>query len=96
MTAILKDDLPLAVKQELDRRGLNGVPVLLSTSTNLTLSGQPRRQWIVATHLNVAAVLDGEAPEVETHVPVADVEEFRTLGRGRFRLLAGLCRRPVG
>ena len=57
-TAMLHEELPLAVKNELDVQGLNGVPVLLSTSTDLSLSGSPRRHWIVATHLNVAAVAE--------------------------------------
>ena len=57
---MFRQDLPLAVRKELDRQGLNGIPVLLSTNTDLTLSGQPRRQWIVATRDNVAAVTDGD------------------------------------
>jgi ATP-binding cassette subfamily B protein len=84
---MLHEELPLAVKKELDVQGLNGVPVLLSTSTDLSLSGRPRRHWIVATHANVAAVAeqaesaDGKtAPRVESYVPVADVQEFRTQG----------------
>ena len=77
---MFKEDLPLAVRDELDRRGLNGVPVLLSTSTDLSLAGRPGRHWIVATRENVAAVVDGVAPEVETHVPVGEVAEFRTQG----------------
>ncbi|MCI0334421.1 MAG: DUF1854 domain-containing protein [Planctomycetes bacterium] len=72
--------MPPAVYQELDRRGLNGVPVLLSTTSELSLSGKPGRHWIVATRDNVATVRDADAPTVETHVPVAEVREFRTLG----------------
>jgi ATP-binding cassette subfamily B protein len=84
------EELPPAVYHELDRRGLNGIPILLSTTTELSLSGKPRRHWIVATRENVAAVADGDAPEVANvatattavavHVPVAEVEEFRTQG----------------
>jgi ATP-binding cassette subfamily B protein len=77
---MLNEDLPIAVRQELDAQGLNGVPVLLSTSTELSLSGKPRRQWIVATHANVAAVSDGAKPKVRAAVPVAEVAEFRTQG----------------
>ncbi|MCC6492938.1 MAG: DUF1854 domain-containing protein [Pirellulales bacterium] len=77
---MLHEELPLAVKRELDLQGLNGAPVLMSTSTNLSLSGRPRRHWIVATHLNVAAVAEGDAATVETHVPLSEVEEFRTQG----------------
>jgi ATP-binding cassette subfamily B protein len=77
---MLRQDLPQAVYNELDRHGLNGIPVLLSTHTDLTLAGEPRREWIVATSENVAAVSDGETPTVATHVPLRDVAEFRTQG----------------
>ena len=81
---MLHEELPLAVKKELDDQGLNGVPVLLSTSTDLSLSGRSRRHWIVATHANVAAVVEqaeGTATaRVDSYVPVADVQEFRTQG----------------
>jgi ATP-binding cassette subfamily B protein len=77
---MLHEELPAAVKKELDSQGLNGVPVLLSTSTELSLSGTPRRHWVVATHLNVAAVSDGPEPKVASYVPVSEVQEFRTQG----------------
>jgi ATP-binding cassette, subfamily B, bacterial len=76
--AMFKEELPAAVYKELDRRGLNGVPIVLSTTSELSLSGRPERHWIVATHLNVASVRDAEQPTVEAHVPVAEVHEFRT------------------
>src|SRR4051794_20210571 len=75
---MFKDELPIAVYKELDRRGLNGVPVLLCTTSDLSLSGRPERNWIVATRYNVAAVREADGPTVETHVPVAEVREFRT------------------
>lgn len=77
---MFKEELPLAIAQELDNRGLNGVPVLLSTTTDLSLSGQPRRHWLVANCDNVAAVADGDQPSVEAHVAVSEVQEFRTQG----------------
>jgi ATP-binding cassette subfamily B protein len=85
---MLNETLPLSVREELDRQGLNGVPVLLATSTDLSLAGQSRRHWVVATRDNVATVADGDAsstacdapPSVESHVPVRQVEEFRTQG----------------
>src|SRR5215210_3753774 len=77
---MFKDELPTAVYKELDRRGLNGVPVLLCTTSELSLSGKPERNWIVATRNNVAAVREAASPTVETHVPVAEVREFRTQG----------------
>src|SRR6185503_8958254 len=72
------EELPQSVYQELDRRGLNGVPVLLSTTSELSLSGRPERHWIVATRYNVATVKEADGPTVQTHVPVAEVREFRT------------------
>jgi ATP-binding cassette, subfamily B, bacterial len=75
-----QQELPPKVAKELDDRGLNGVPVLLSTTTDLSLSGQPRRHWIVANRDNVAAVADGDAPAVAAHVALGEVSEFRTQG----------------
>jgi ATP-binding cassette, subfamily B, bacterial len=82
---MFQQKLPAPVAKELDDRGLNGVPVLLSTTTELSLSGQPRRHWVVANRDNVAAIAEGGAaggdqPSVATHVAVRDVAEFRTQG----------------
>ena len=60
---MFKEELPRAVYEELDRRGLNGVPVLLAAHSDLSLSGRPERSWIVATRDNVTAVREtGETP----------------------------------
>lgn len=75
---MFNDELPTAVYKELDRQGLNGVPVLLCTTSDLSLSGRPEKNWIVATRNNVAAVREGDGATVETHVPVSKVSEFRT------------------
>jgi len=77
---MFKEKLPASVAAELDNRGLNGVPVLLATPTSLSLSGQPRRHWLVANCDNVAAVAEGDAPQVAAHVAVAEVQEFRAQG----------------
>ncbi|HEY3393380.1 MAG TPA: DUF1854 domain-containing protein [Lacipirellulaceae bacterium] len=53
---MFKEELPRAVYEELDRRGLNGVPVLLAAHSDLSLSGRPERSWIVVTKDNVTAV----------------------------------------
>ena len=53
---MFKEELPTAVYKELDRQGLNGVPVVLCTTSELSLSGRPEKNWIVATRNNVAAV----------------------------------------
>ncbi|HMO86841.1 MAG TPA: hypothetical protein PKC18_18175, partial [Lacipirellulaceae bacterium] len=77
---MLRQPLPPLVARELDAAGLNGVPVLLSTSTDLALSGQPRRHWIIANRDNVAAIADGQQPQIAAHVAVRDVAEFRLQG----------------
>jgi ATP-binding cassette subfamily B protein len=86
---MFQQELPAPVAHELDRSGLNGVPVLLSTTTELSLSGRPRRHWIVANRDNVASVSDvgasddgaeGGPATVAAHVAVRDVAEFRTQG----------------
>jgi ATP-binding cassette subfamily B protein len=58
---MFKEKLPEDVYKELDRRGLNGVPVLLCTTSDLSLSGRPEKNWIVATCNNVAAVREVSA-----------------------------------
>src|SRR6476646_12158619 len=58
---MFKEELPTDVYKELDRRGLNGVPVLLCTTSELSLSGRPEKNWIVATRNNVAAVREATA-----------------------------------
>src|SRR5262245_15373696 len=75
-----EESLPVDVQDELDRRGLNGIPFVVVERTDLSLAGRPGRHWRVATRENVAAVAEGATPEVESHVPVRAVEEFRTQG----------------
>jgi ATP-binding cassette subfamily B protein len=77
---MFQKELPPAVAKELDDRGLNGIPLLLATTTDLSLAGQPRRHWIVANRENVAAIAEGDAPALATHVAVGEVAEFRTQG----------------
>src|SRR3954466_9270715 len=74
------EELPLSVHEELDRRGLNGVPVVLCASSDLSLAGEPERHWVVATKDAVTAVRETDSPIVETRVPVSEVREFRTQG----------------
>ncbi|HVT29154.1 MAG TPA: DUF1854 domain-containing protein [Lacipirellulaceae bacterium] len=75
---MFKEELPRTVHDELDRCGLNGVPILLCAHSELSLSGRPERHWIVATRDNVAAVREADHPAIATHVPVTEVREFRT------------------
>lgn len=91
-TQMLHEKLPGAVRRKLEEHGLNGVPVLLSADTNLSLSGEPGQQWVVATGENVAVVADGDQPALVTHVPLAEVSEFRaqgTIGSGFLQAYVG-------
>ena len=47
--------MPDAVRQRLDAAGLNHRPILLSVDTDVSLAGDPRREWLVVTpdHLSV-------------------------------------------
>ena len=75
-----QDDLPVAVKGLLENRGLNGVPVVLSTQTDLGLQGDLRKHWLVITQDNLAVVTDGTTPELVNHLPVSRVDRFRAVG----------------
>jgi hypothetical protein len=93
---MFEKELPPSVAKELDQHGLNGIPLLLATTTDLSLAGQPRRHWIVANRENVASIADGAStvagalpadrgadgggPALATHVALRDVAEFRTQG----------------
>ena len=76
--------VPGNVKELLENRGLNGVPVLLSTSTDLGLKGTPRKEWVVITKDNVSVVADRTAPELVTNVPLSRVERFRSVNQYPF------------
>lgn len=58
---MFKEELPLSVHEELDRRGLNGVPVVLCASSDLSLAGEPERHWVVATKEAVTAIRETAA-----------------------------------
>ncbi|HJQ79255.1 MAG TPA: DUF1854 domain-containing protein [Lacipirellulaceae bacterium] len=87
---MFKEELPRAVYEELDRRGLNGVPLLLAAHSDLSLSGRPERSWIVVTKDNVTAVretavdglyeagqaLPGSQTPATDAVPVITVETY--------------------
>jgi len=74
---MLQQHLPREVARELDARGLNGVPVLLSTSTDLSLGGSPERHWVVATSKHVSIVAGEEEPKVVNSVTLPEVSTFR-------------------
>ncbi|HEX4413270.1 MAG TPA: ABC transporter ATP-binding protein, partial [Lacipirellulaceae bacterium] len=74
---MFKEELPLSVHEELDRRGLNGVPVVLCASSDLSLAGEPERNWVVATKDAITAVRETNVGVSlrETQSPLAEREE---------------------
>jgi len=86
---MLKEVVPCEVRELLENRQLNGVPVLLSTTSDLSLAGQPRDHWIVVTHENLAVVESGSRPQLVDHVPIAQAERFRAQGGIGSGLLQG-------
>ncbi len=77
---MIQEAVPCEVKELLENQQLNGVPVLLSTTCDLSLTGDLRSHWIVATRENLAVVADGAEPTLVTHLPIRQVEKFRTHG----------------
>jgi ATP-binding cassette subfamily B protein len=77
---MLQEAAPSAVFQVMDRLGLNGLPFLLTTATDLSLDGRFERLWLVINLRALTVLTDGPAPEVCLSLPVADVEEFRARG----------------
>jgi ATP-binding cassette subfamily B protein len=75
--------VPGGVKDLLERHQLNGIPILLAATSDLSLEGAERRHWVVATRENLAVVADGDAgpgPRLVGSVPIGRVEKFRSQG----------------
>ena len=77
---MIQETVPCDVKELLENQQLNGVPVLLSTTSDLSLSGDLRGHRIVVTRDNLAVVADGPKPWLVNHLPLARVEKFRAEG----------------
>jgi ATP-binding cassette subfamily B protein len=77
---MLQEPVPGKVKTLLENQQLNGVPVLLSTTSDLSLIGDESPHWIVATRENLAVVTGGAEPRLVTHVPLERVQKFRAHG----------------
>jgi hypothetical protein len=77
---MIKEAVPSEVKELLENQRLNGIPVLLSTTSDLSLTGDLRGHWIVVTRDNLAVVTDGPAPSLVNHLPIEKVQQFRTNG----------------
>jgi ATP-binding cassette subfamily B protein len=74
---MIQETVSSEVKGLLESHQLNGIPVLLSTSSDLSLSGDLRAHRIVVTSDNLAVVADGSKPRLVSHLPLARVEKFR-------------------
>jgi len=77
---MLDSPVPHDVKSLLENHQLNGIPVLLSTTSDLSLTGDVRPHWVVATRENLAIVADGAEPRLIGHVPLQRVQKFRAQG----------------
>ncbi len=77
---MIQEPVPGEVKALLESQQLNGIPVLLSTTSDLSLKGDLRGHWIVVTRDHLAVVADGAVPRLVNHVPISRVEKFRTQG----------------
>ena len=84
------------VKSLLENQQLNGIPVLLSTTSDLSLTGDVRPHWVVATRENLAVVADGAEPRLVDPRAARARAEVPRPGRDRLRLPAGLRRRRLG
>jgi ATP-binding cassette subfamily B protein len=82
---MLKQEVPCQVHELLDRERLNGVPVLLSAASDLSVPGDLTKQWVIANRDHLAVVSGKAEPRVEMHLPIRRVEKFRarsTVGSG--------------
>ncbi len=77
---MLQEAAPRAVLEVMERLGLNGLPVLLTTATDLSLEGRFERLWLVVNARALTVLTDAPAPEVCLSLPIAEVEEFRARG----------------
>ncbi len=77
---MLRQDVPTPIQQLLETHHLNGLPFLLATTSDLSLSGDVRPHWLIATSENVAVVTDGPESTIVGSVPLNRVEKFRSQG----------------
>jgi ATP-binding cassette subfamily B protein len=78
---MIQEAVPRDVKELLENQHLNGVPVLLSTSSDLSLSGALGAHRIVVTRDHLAVVADAtgdeKSPRLISHLPIDRAEKFR-------------------
>lgn len=75
---MLVEDPPQEVLSSLDQQdGIEG-PILLKTPTDIDLTGEPTRDWLLVTPGHVAVVAEGSG-EVRRSVAIVEVSSFRAL-----------------
>ncbi len=77
---MIQEPVPGEIKELLENHQLNGVPVLLSTTSDLSLAGDLGGHRIVVTRENLAVVAEGLRPQLVSHLPLTSVERFRAQG----------------
>jgi ATP-binding cassette subfamily B protein len=77
---MITEDVPCAVRELLKNQQLNGVPILLSTSSDLSLSGAECDHWVVVTQENLAVVAADGVPKLVDHLPIRRATKFRAHG----------------
>ncbi len=80
-TTMIQEPVPSNVKELLESQQLNGVPVLLSTTSDLSLAGDLLGHRIVVTGDNLAVVAEDRKPRLVNHLPLNRVEKFRRKAR---------------
>ncbi len=79
---MLHESPPEAILALVDHHGLNGLPVLLATATDLDLEGQFRKHWLVVNERFLSVIGDEPRPQLLRSLPLAEVESFRAHGGG--------------
>ncbi len=75
---MLTEPLPSTIESFRQQSGLNGLPVLLSTTTDIDLTGEFNRQWLVVTRDDVSVLSDGAAPALLRRWTIAQLSGFRS------------------
>jgi len=77
---MIQEAVLCAVKELLEHHQQNGAPVLLSTTSDLSLSGDLRGHRIVVTRDSLAVVAVGAEPRLVNRLPLTRVQQFRAHG----------------
>ena len=84
---VVAGTLPPAARAALDAAGLNHRPVIVSVDTDVSLDGEPRREWLFVTPDHLSVVREG--------LPLEGEERFPADGPGPIALASRARRRPA-